>query len=166
MLHDPAPRRPLSPGELWGGIGLAALLFGLFIADTLVPFEPRKLAFPLVLLFWAPALVIHECGHALVAKLVGWRVTQMVLGMGPELVRFRVGETQVVVRALLVEGYVTPAPKRPAPRARERAGVPGRSGRRAAGGGGHRAGLGLGPVLRAQRRLPAAWRRRALRWRW
>lgn len=113
MLHDPAPRRPLSPGELWGGIGLAALLFGLFIADTLTPFEPRKLAFPLLLLFWAPALVIHECGHALVAKLVGWRVTQMVLGMGPELVRFRVGETQVVVRALLVEGYVTPAPKRP-----------------------------------------------------
>ena len=112
MLHDPAPRRPLSPGELWGGIGLAALLFGLFIADTLLPFEPRKLAFPLVLLFWAPALVVHECGHALVAKLVGWRVTQMVLGMGPELVRFRVGETQVVVRALLAEGYVTPAPKR------------------------------------------------------
>ncbi|MBK6810439.1 MAG: site-2 protease family protein [Sandaracinaceae bacterium] len=113
MLHDPAPRRPLSPGELWGGIGLAALLFGLFTADTLVPFQPRKLAFPLVLLFWAPALVIHECGHALVARLVGWRVTQMVLGMGPELMRFHVGETQVVVRALLVEGYVTPAPKRP-----------------------------------------------------
>lgn len=113
MLHDPAPRRPLSPGELWGSLGLAALLFGLLIADTLTPFEPRKLAFPLVVLFWAPALVIHECGHALVAKLVGWRVTQMVLGAGPELVRFRVGETQVVVRALLAEGYVTPAPKRP-----------------------------------------------------
>ncbi|MCA9532676.1 MAG: tetratricopeptide repeat protein [Myxococcales bacterium] len=111
MLHDPAPRRPLSPGERWTGLGLSLLLFGLFVADVLSPFEPRKLAFPLLLLFWAPALVVHECGHALAAKLVGWRVTQMVLGVGPELFRFRVGETRVVVRALLAEGYVVPTPR-------------------------------------------------------
>jgi hypothetical protein len=112
MLHDPAPRRPLSPGERWAGLGLSLLLFGLFVADLLSPFEPRKLAFPLLLLFWAPALVVHECGHALAAKLVGWRVTQMVLGVGPELFRFRIGETRVVVRALLAEGYVVPTPTR------------------------------------------------------
>ncbi|MEZ4327433.1 MAG: site-2 protease family protein [Polyangiales bacterium] len=111
MLYDPAPRRPMSPGERWTAGGFLLLLFGLFIADVLVPFEPRKLAFPLLLLFWAPALVIHECGHALAAKLVGWRVTQMVLGLGPELFRFRVGETRVVVRALLAEGYVVPTPR-------------------------------------------------------
>mgnify|MGYP000751559869 CR=1 FL=1 len=51
MLQDPAPRRPLSPGERWGGLGLSLLLLGLFVADMLAPFEPRKLALPLLLLF-------------------------------------------------------------------------------------------------------------------
>ncbi len=115
MLHNPAPRRPLSTGERIGAFLFSALLIGLFSADLLSPYEPRKLAFPLLLLFWIPALVVHECGHALVAKLVGWRVSEMVLGIGPELMRFQVGETRVVLRALLMEGYILPAPKSPEP---------------------------------------------------
>jgi len=56
-------------------------------------------------------LAIHELGHASVARLLGWRVTDMVVGYGRELVRFRVGATLVRIQLAPIGGYVIPSPR-------------------------------------------------------
>jgi hypothetical protein len=53
---------------------------------------------------------LHELGHAFAARLFGWTVSEIVIGFGRELHRFRVGSTRVHVRALPVEGYVVSSP--------------------------------------------------------
>jgi hypothetical protein len=109
--YDPAPRLPVSPGERWIvvslGLGLAALL----AADLVRGFSHNKLSVLFVLAFWAPLLLLHELGHALAARLLGWRVSEIVIGFGRELSRFRVGATRVRLRAVPVEGYVLLSPR-------------------------------------------------------
>lgn len=108
--YDPAPRLPVSPGERLFVVALALGLGALLVADLAQGFSPNKLSVLFVMGFWAPLLVLHELGHALAARLVGWRVTEVVIGFGRELKRFRVGNTRVRLRAVPVEGYVISAP--------------------------------------------------------
>ena len=108
--YDPAPRRPLSPGERRGVAVFLVVLLSLVALELGDEFTPRKLGAVFAVAFWVPMLVVHEWGHALVARLVGWSVYEIVLGFGPELGRFRIGPTRVVLRAIIAEGYVKPAP--------------------------------------------------------
>jgi len=110
-MHDPAPKRgPLTPRE-WviSGIFLAILL-GLFAASIFYDFSPVKLSALLVILYWIPLLVVHEAGHAFVARALGWHVGQVVLGMGRTLAEFRIGRATVEVRLLPIEGFVASVP--------------------------------------------------------
>ncbi|WP_026476040.1 RIP metalloprotease RseP [Alkaliphilus transvaalensis] len=52
------------------------------------------------------AIFIHELGHFGVAKLVGIKVHEFALGMGPKLIQFTSGETAYTLRALPIGGYV------------------------------------------------------------
>jgi peptidase M50-like protein len=108
--YDPAPRLPVSPGERRVVLVLAFGLAGLLVADLARGFSPNKLSVLFVLAFWGPLLVLHELGHALAARLVGWKVTEIVIGFGRELRAFRIGATRVRLRALPVEGYVQFSP--------------------------------------------------------
>ncbi len=49
---------------------------------------------------------VHELGHFLAAKSAGVRVLRFSLGFGPKIVGFRRGETEYVVSALPLGGYV------------------------------------------------------------
>lgn len=51
-------------------------------------------------------ILLHELGHFTVAKLVGIRVNEFSIGMGPKLIQTRKGETQYTLRALPIGGYV------------------------------------------------------------
>lgn len=51
-------------------------------------------------------VVIHEGGHFSVAKLVGIKVNEFAIGMGPKLFQKRKGETIYTLRALPIGGYV------------------------------------------------------------
>ena len=84
------------------GVALLTLL-GLDLARG---FSASKLSVLFVLAGWGPLLVLHELGHALAARLLGWKVTEVVIGFGRELRRVSVGGTRVRVRAVPVEGYV------------------------------------------------------------
>ncbi|MDH5673093.1 MAG: tetratricopeptide repeat protein [Myxococcales bacterium] len=108
--YDPAPRRPLSRGERNLAALFALSLFGILCAELLSDFEPAKLSVFFILLFWVPLLVLHELGHALMARLLGWGVHEMVLGFGPELLRLSLLGTRVSLRMVPVEGYVVPYP--------------------------------------------------------
>ncbi len=59
----------------------------------------------LTLLIFVVIIIIHECGHFLVAKLSGVRVNEFALGMGPTLLKKQVGETTYTVRAFPIGGF-------------------------------------------------------------
>lgn len=111
QVHDPAPRRPLTRAEVRAALSFALLFMGLLGLELVTGASPTKLSMVFVLLAWLPMLVVHELGHALAARAVGWDVLEIVIGYGPELARFRLGRTLVAVRAIPIEGHVLPTPR-------------------------------------------------------
>lgn len=65
--------------------------------------------------FWASLFVFglliffHELGHFSVAKLVGMKVYDFAIGMGPKIIGFRRGETYYSIRLLPIGGFVNVA---------------------------------------------------------
>lgn len=51
-------------------------------------------------------ILVHEFGHFAVAKLVGIKVNEFSIGMGPKLIQKKKGETEYTVRLLPIGGYV------------------------------------------------------------
>jgi regulator of sigma E protease len=51
-------------------------------------------------------VVIHEFGHFIVAKILGVKVEKFSLGFGPKIIGRKFGETEYVVSALPLGGYV------------------------------------------------------------
>lgn len=94
----------------WITVG-AIVLTGLFLAELLTDYTPVKAGALFLLLAWLPLLVLHELGHALAARWLGWEVQEMVIGFGKELYRFRAFGTLVRIRVVPVEGYVLPNPR-------------------------------------------------------
>lgn len=87
--------------------GVITLLFAAAIFDE---FSTRKLSIVFFFVFWVPLLVIHELGHALMAKALGWHVREIVIGFGRTIWQRQIGETRLVVKLAPLEGYVLPAP--------------------------------------------------------
>jgi regulator of sigma E protease len=56
---------------------------------------------------------VHELGHFLMAKRAGVRVEKFSLGMGPKLFGFKKGDTEYVLSALPLGGYVKMAGENP-----------------------------------------------------
>lgn len=103
--------RPLSPQERWiAGIFLAVVL-GLFILEIWHDYQPVKLSALLILLFWIPLPALHECGHAVMAALLHWRVQKIVIGLGRLVATFRIRDTPVEIRLLPIAGFVRCAPQ-------------------------------------------------------
>lgn len=106
---SPAPRLPMNPGER-RVIQICAVVFlGLLVAGLLQDWTPRKWGVLVAILAWAPLLVLHELGHALAARLVGWSVIEIVIGYGRQWKAFTWGDTKVRLKAAPVEGYVLPS---------------------------------------------------------
>ncbi len=64
-------------------------------------------------IFWAVVLFgllifFHELGHFLVAKLVGVKVLKFSLGFGPKIIGRKIGETEYLISAIPLGGYVKP----------------------------------------------------------
>jgi regulator of sigma E protease len=51
-------------------------------------------------------IFVHELGHFTIAKLLGVGVEKFSLGFGPKLIGFRKGETEYLISALPLGGYV------------------------------------------------------------
>jgi hypothetical protein len=102
--------RPTTRGEnitLW----LLGLAFcGTLAAGLVQQFVPQKLSVVFFIVLWGAMLVLHEAGHAVMARALGWRVGEMSIGFGPVLWRGHIGRTRVIWRLIPIEGYVLPAP--------------------------------------------------------
>ena len=110
-LRIPAGRRPLTRSEARISAVFGTVFTLLILAAIFEEYSPRKLSIVFIIVFWVPMLVVHELGHALAAKLLGWRVREIVIGFGRDLWQFRVGNTVVKLKLVPVEGYVLPAPR-------------------------------------------------------
>jgi hypothetical protein len=110
-LKIPAGRRQLSPAEarVTAIVGIAFSL--MILAAVFQEYSTQRLGLLLIILFWAPMLVLHELGHAVAARLLGWRVREIVIGFGRDLWQWQIGETRVRIKLAPVEGYVLPAPR-------------------------------------------------------
>lgn len=51
-------------------------------------------------------VLVHELGHFITAKIVGVKVHEFAIGMGPKLFQFGKGETKYSLRAIPIGGYV------------------------------------------------------------
>lgn len=58
-------------------------------------------------------IFVHEFGHFLFAKLLGIRVLKFSLGFGPKLIGKKIGETEYVISAVPLGGYVKPLGEEP-----------------------------------------------------
>lgn len=69
-------------------------------------------------LLWAIILFgilifFHELGHFIFAKLVGVKVLKFSLGFGPKLISKKIGETDYIISAIPLGGYVKPLGEEP-----------------------------------------------------
>lgn len=73
--------------------------------------DPRPLLSRLDYVLWAVLVLgalifVHELGHFLVAKRAGVKVLKFSLGFGPKIIGFRRGETEYLLSAIPLGGYV------------------------------------------------------------
>ncbi len=107
----PPPRLPTSRRERLWVLLFSAALAALFAAEVVSDFTTAKLGGVFLIVFWTPALILHELGHAWMARRLGWHVSEVVIGFGRELLVFRLRETLVRFKLLPIEGYVVPHPR-------------------------------------------------------
>src|SRR3989338_8414782 len=58
-------------------------------------------------------IFVHEFGHFILAKLVGVRVLKFSLGFGPKLIGRKYGDTEYLISAVPLGGYVKPLGEEP-----------------------------------------------------
>lgn len=113
LLFEPEhipDRPPANAPEKWT-IGLFSLIFfGLFTAEIARDFQVAKLSLPFFLISWVILLVVHEFGHALMARALGWEVDLISLGSGKIRRRLRVLGMDVEIRTIPLSGFVRPRP--------------------------------------------------------
>ncbi len=63
------------------------------------------LSIVLIILFFGLLIAVHEFGHFMAAKLMGVKVNEFAIGMGPKLVSREKGETLYSLRAFPIGGF-------------------------------------------------------------
>lgn len=64
-------------------------------------------AYPIIIaiLFFELIIIVHEGGHFVAARMMGIRVNEFSIGMGPKLVQFTKGDTKYTLRLIMFGGY-------------------------------------------------------------
>ncbi len=104
-------KEPSSKGEKIFIIVISLIFLFMMTMEIITNYESRKLGALLFLVFWIPLLFIHEFGHALMAKILGWQVKQVVIGFGKVLFHTQLLGAPMEIRTIPLEGFVQIAPK-------------------------------------------------------
>lgn len=64
-------------------------------------------------IFFGILIFVHELGHFIFAKLTGVKVLKFSLGFGPAIVGRKIGETEYLISAIPLGGYVKPLGEQP-----------------------------------------------------
>ncbi len=106
--HD---KTPASKAEITFLVVISVIFLFMMSMEIITNYEPRKLGALLFVVFWIPLLFIHEFGHAIMAKVLGWRVRRIVIGFGKVLSTTRLLGAPMEIRSIPLEGFVQIAPK-------------------------------------------------------
>lgn len=71
------------------------------------------ISFLAVLIVFSVLILVHEAGHFFMAKRLGIRVERFSFGFGPKLLSFKKGETEYLICAIPLGGYVKMAGDEP-----------------------------------------------------
>ncbi len=101
---------------------MTATMLSVLAGLGLLAVTPAQVAGYLKMGFWFVVVVgilvfVHELGHFLVAKRAGVGVLKFSLGFGPKVVGFRRGETEYLISAIPLGGYVKMVGEDPADQA-------------------------------------------------
>ncbi len=105
-------KQPTTKGEKVFLLVLSLLFIFMMSMEIITDFEPKKLSALLFVVFWIPLLFIHEFGHAIMAKALGWRVNRIVIGVGKVFMHTRLFNAPMEIRMIPLEGFVQIAPKK------------------------------------------------------
>lgn len=103
-------KNPLKPFEVIMITLLSVVFLFMMSMEILTDFSPRKLSVLLFLISWIPLLFIHEFGHAIMAKITGWKINRISIGFGPRLVKTHALGVPMEIRAIPLEGFVQTYP--------------------------------------------------------
>lgn len=104
-------KEPTSKAEKYFAVILSLAFLFMMSMEILSNYEPKKLGALLFVVFWIPLLFIHEFGHAITAKILGWRIERTVIGFGKILAQTRLLGAPMEIRTIPLEGFVQIAPK-------------------------------------------------------
>jgi len=104
-------KEPASKGEKIFIIVISIIFLFMMTMEILSNYEPKKLGALLFVIFWIPLLFIHEFGHAIMAKILGWDVQRIVIGFGRVLFNTYFLNAPMEIRSIPLEGFVQIAPK-------------------------------------------------------
>jgi hypothetical protein len=103
-----------APAQTSGERLFLFVFFGIFaaglLAEVLKDFAPNRLSVVFFFVSWCLLTVIHEAAHAVMARLCGWRVSEIRLGFGPLIGRYRPWGQAVELRAFPIVGLVSCVP--------------------------------------------------------
>ncbi|MDC0311745.1 M50 family metallopeptidase [bacterium] len=101
----PPDKRPDTKGEKTFVWILVAIFGAMILAAIFSDFEPRKLSIIFFLVSWPILLIIHEFGHALMAKWLGWEVLMMAIGSGKVRATKTIFGMKVEFRTIPLSGF-------------------------------------------------------------
>lgn len=104
----PPLRSPKTKNE-WGILVIISFFFALFLCvDLGMEFTASKLSVPFFLASWIILLILHEFGHAIMARLLGWKVELIAIGFGKPRARITVLGMPVEFRTVPLSGFAQP----------------------------------------------------------
>ena len=105
---EPPDQKPKTGNE-WGILVIISFFFSLMLGLELAEnFTVKKLSVPFFLFSWVILLVIHEFGHALMARVLGWKVILVSIGTGQVRARKMILGMPVEFRTIPLSGFASP----------------------------------------------------------
>lgn len=106
MLDFNNRKPPATRGEAIAVYGFIAFFLLMIALEIIVNYEPRKLAALFFILWWMPLVFLHELGHAMMARAVGWSVERTVIGFGKQIFEGRLFGAPLTFHLVPLEGFV------------------------------------------------------------
>lgn len=108
--EDTPEAEPNTSGERLFLCLFSGTVLALFALEILRDATPQRLAIVWFCLAWVVLTIIHEIGHAVVARLVGWRVHALQIGFGPIVMARIIQGIPVEIRLFPIVGLVEITP--------------------------------------------------------
>lgn len=112
-MKDPNPetRRPANGAEIAAIVLVSVAFAAMLLASLIEDFSIYHWSILFFILSWVALLVIHEFGHALMARLLGWKVDLVSIGAGKLLSKRKILGATVEFRSIPLSGFVLPRPR-------------------------------------------------------